>query len=890
MALKKPSEFFGKNKNDFDNIKDTVSAEKIETVSEAFSAFKTNLNHIQSISDFSDTVENFKENVDRVDSISKEISEVKEDIRGLISKEDLDEAMVAHLLFVEESIKKIEGRIKSVNGDTIDKIKEDFTNLSQTVENFVDVDIPNYKKLVSESEIRFDTRLASFKGVVEEDLDGIREDVNKEVSTALAGVETVNENIVSDLKKDLRKTTKDINETVSNLVNEEFPKYKKLFAETELKTEQRVSAYDEVIEKLTLMVNEFTENEIPKYSNLLVETKIKSEKEVKELEENVLGQVQSLTDKINTLSSDVVEKTSDIDSLVEEKVKELQSTIEDSKQQIGDISNIYMSLYRDFKDREVHENRKLEEYQQEIDKFSKKFSVFEEFIEEDVRELQSVLEDNTNKYYDSLKTEVDGFKENLTSQIKDFELNIVVNEEHIKKQNANIDSIRDEVKDVIERLKIDSLEQKNESLLRKVDYIETVLKEFNEKSLLTEDNPTLPGDPKTNNSADPLTPLDQNFVTLDQLQNHYKLFINRIQQQIATIGGGGAGFIKDLDDVTFDESTGTNELLIYNGSKWVGIASTAIQGTSNAIAGVGIQSGTTRVGTGFTDIKFVGSGVSSVTGSGTTISINIPGTNIKRQVNTSSGITTNFTITGGYKTGFIDVFLNGVKQRSGTDFTATSGTTVTMTPFVNDGDVLEFQVYEALSVSNNATRDQIQGYYGYTTDYYTVGVANTTQEIGAGTTTMIMPQVASDGINQHLPTIMTGVGTNPYVGTAATVGTGQTEFSLAGLGSGASCIVRTALAFNPDEDNTNLDVQLKFTTNTATQGTGLTNFTIKKEQALIMNEGADQQYISENLFSFFVGATLEGTTYDNAGTFRIEVIPSNDGVLEVLAVTVNVVA
>ena len=141
----------------------------------------------------------------------------------------------------------------------------------------------------------------------------------------------------------------------------------------------------------------------------------------------------------------------------------------------------------------------------------------------------------------------------MTSQIKDFELNIVVNEEHIKKQNANIDSIRDEVKDVIERLKIDSLEQKNESLLRKVDYIETVLKEFNEKSLLTEDNPTLPGDPKTNNSADPLTPLDQNFVTLDQLQNHYKLFINRIQQQIATIGGGGAGFIKDLDDVTFDD-------------------------------------------------------------------------------------------------------------------------------------------------------------------------------------------------------------------------------------------------------------------------------------------------------------------------------------------------
>ena len=108
---------------------------------------------------------------------------------------------------------------------------------------------------------------------------------------------------------------------------------------------------------------------------------------------------------------------------------------------------------------------------------------------------------------------------------------------------------------------------------------------------------------------------------------------------------------------------------------------------------------------------------------------------------------------------------------------------------------------------------------------------------------------------------MTGVGTNPFIGnTATTIGTGQTEFSLAGLSSGASCIVRTALAFDPDEDNTNLDIQLKFTTNTATQGTGLTNFTILKENALIMQVGGDQQYISENLFSFFVGETLEGTT------------------------------
>ena len=584
MPLKKPSEFFGKNKNDFDEIKDNFSAEKIETVSEAFSAFKTNLNHIQSISDFSVTVENFKQNVDRVESISKEISEVKEDIQGLISKEDLDEAMVAHLLFVEESIKKIEGRIKSINGDTIDKIKEDFTNLSQTVENFVDVDIPNYKKLVSESEIRFDTRFSNFKGNVEENIDTIRADVNKEVTTALSDVQSINQNTVLNLKEDLKKTTKDINETVSDLVNEEFPKYKKLFAETELKTEQRVSAYDEVIEKLTLMVKEFTENEIPKYSNLLVETKIKSEEEVKELEKNVLEQVQSLKEQIEVLSSDVTEKTSDIDSLIESKIEELQSTIDDSKQKIGDISDVYMALYKDFKDREIHENKKLEEYSGELDKFSKKFSFFEETLSEDVRELQNVLDIGTTKYYDVLKNEVGEFEENMSNQIKDLELNLVVNEKHIKKQNESIDIIKEEIKDVIEKLQINSIEEKNKSLSEKVVYIEKILTEFNEKAILKEDNPTLPGDASTKNSADPLTPLDQNFVTIDQLQQHYKLFINRIQQQIATIGGGGAGFIKDLDDVTFDQTTGTNELLIYNGSKWVGIASTSLSGTTQLIS------------------------------------------------------------------------------------------------------------------------------------------------------------------------------------------------------------------------------------------------------------------------------------------------------------------
>ena len=79
--------------------------------------------------------------------------------------------------------------------------------------------------------------------------------------------------------------------------------------------------------------------------------------------------------------------------------------------------------------------------------------------------------------------------------------------------------------------------------------------------------------------------------------------------------------------------------------------------------------------------------------------VDIPSSTITRQSETSSGVTTDFTITGGYTVGLIDVFVNGVKQINGSDFTATDGSTVTMTPNVTDGDVVEFQKYDKLNIA-----------------------------------------------------------------------------------------------------------------------------------------------------------------------------------------------
>ena len=377
---------------------------------------------------------------------------------------------------------------------------------------------------------------------------------------------------------------------------------------------------------------------------------------------------------------------------------------------------------------------------------------------------------NLNKEF---KADDKALKKNIDEEYKALSISIDEVFEHSKGNHeiatAYFEDLREEIRSLPEVKYYDEqINEVNKSISSVKNLVEVLENKLNKKIAGLKESILVV--PPTENNPDPLTPLDQNFATLDDLSNHYRTFLNRIQQQLATLGGGGEVRLEFLDDVDRATAKVDGKFLKYDASsgKWVGATG----------------------------------------GSG-----------------------------GGADT--------------------------------------------------ETVRDAIQGYYGYTTDFYTVGVANTTQEIGAGTTTMIMPKVAA--VYQYMPTVMSDVNVNPYVGTGATIGTGQTEFSLAGLSSGASCIVRTALAFNPDIDNTNLDIQLKFTTNTATQGTGLTNFTIKKEQAIIMNEGADQQYISENIFSFFVGTTLEGTTHSNAGSFNIEVIPSDEGVLEVLAVTVNVV-
>jgi len=195
-------------------------------------------------------------------------------------------------------------------------------------------------------------------------------------------------------------------------------------------------------------------------------------------------------------------------------------------------------------------------------------------------EYHKEFKDDDKKLKKQVLGEYNTLKQNINKELKEINYTSVKTDELLLKYFTELKgeiSELPEVKYYDEDLKHVRSDIKGlYKLVEDIKETNKILQE--EQKLLAETNVPLGEDPPDTKNSDPLTPIDQNFVTLDQLQKHYKVFVERVQYQLASIGGGGAGFIRDLDDVTFDATDG--QLLIYNSStsKWVGIASTAVGG------------------------------------------------------------------------------------------------------------------------------------------------------------------------------------------------------------------------------------------------------------------------------------------------------------------------
>ena len=525
-----------------------------------------------------------------------------------------------------------------------------------------------------------------------------------------------------------------------------------------------VRYYDEEIESLKEEVRSVSERDIPDFGWIG-----KSFSSIDSDFENVNNSISTLKSKLELDINDLVEsievtkfETGVDHKSLKEQVQSVDSKVDDTKESIVEnLNEVKDKIYEQLRDASLRIWNLNRDYKSD-DKILKK-EITEQYkklkgeIKESVEASDTKLE-NVSSYFKSL---VDSIPEPQIPEVKYYD-------EEIQGVSESVSHVKNLVSELENKLnkKIEGLKE----------------------SILV--NP--PEDNK-----DPLTPLDQNFATLDDLSNHYRLFINRIQTQLASLGGGGETRLEFLDDVDRDTALVDGKFLKYQAS------------------------------TG----KFVGA-----TGGG-----------------------------GG-----------------GLDITGTSG------------DLIQHNGTEFVGVSSVGLgtfyNDLHQGYYRYSTNYYTTGVANTVQNLPADEFVLIQPSVRTNKTDFMPNKMLIANNNDPWIGAGATIGTGQTQFSLAGLDDGSTVIVRVASQFNPDVDFCNVDFRLAFTTNPTTQGYGTTNFNIEREQALICNEGAEVNYISETLINFYVGSSLSGMTTDTAGSFNLQVRSSEEGEFEMMALTINVVA
>ncbi len=330
---------------------------------------------------------------------------------------------------------------------------------------------------------------------------------------------------------------------------------------------------------------------------------------VNEVRDNIpdIPEIKYYDDDLEKISETIEELRSEIPVVPE--VKYYDEEIDQVKQTISDLPEVkYYDEQVNELDKKIDNLPEVKYYDDELnslrDKFSYDIQQISESIEVkdfetrvDVDNVKTNLKETSEKIYEELKKSSEKIheyrlhlkdddrklkkqilgqynilKENIDKKVKDF------NTKNIESQNVITTSLKEyfdelqekitnlpevkyydsDIKDV--RKDLSKLKTKFTDTGLDINELRNIVEELKEAQKQNLQENLLAEPPEVDNE-DPLTPLNQNFVTLDQLQEHYRLFVNRVQQQLASFGGGGETKLQYLDDIV---GVATN-LSAYNG-------------------------------------------------------------------------------------------------------------------------------------------------------------------------------------------------------------------------------------------------------------------------------------------------------------------------------------
>ena len=233
--------------------------------------------------------------------------------------------------------------------------------------------------------------------------------------------------------------------------------------------------------------------------------------------ETLQGNLGNLKDKLDLDIQNLAEDldTKDFEKRVE--IKDLQENLKETKDKIyQELKETVIKIW-EHRDQFKDDDRKLKKF------VLGKFEVLRKNVDEQIGdfnnknvESQNVITDSLREYFDTLKEDID-----------------------------NLPKVRYYDEDII-RLKksISELSEDNslniKELYRIVEDLQETQHELQEGFL---------AQPPSTDNSDPLTPLDRKATDFQQLAQKYRLFTNRVEDQLASLGGGGARVIPDLEDV-----------------------------------------------------------------------------------------------------------------------------------------------------------------------------------------------------------------------------------------------------------------------------------------------------------------------------------------------------
>ena len=336
---------------------------------------------------------------------------------------------------------------------------------------------------------------------------------------------------------------------------------------------------------------------------------------------NINSNLASLKERIELVRSEIPTVPEPV--LYDDQIDEIKGLIEQVKGSIPEVPevryyekelNLILDLIEGVKEDipTVPEIPEIKYYDEEISSVESQIKEIESSIsnlpeikhyDNDIDEVKELLEKLSSKvteipeikYYDNdlkdLKDKILNVEESIPTvpEVKYYDEEIKGLNNEIVGLFKKVSSIKiPEAKSYDGEIKkiYSSFEEKNQTLQNKIEKLEETFEKF-DKEVISEGLLNIPPD---ENNSDPLTPLDQKFVTYEKLQENYRLFVNRVQQQLASFGGGG------IEDAPTDgkEYVRSNQTWIENtgGGGGVGAAGTwAVDSVGiNTIKNVGIGS------------------------------------------------------------------------------------------------------------------------------------------------------------------------------------------------------------------------------------------------------------------------------------------------------------